>query len=391
LQVENHLRVGPYIWERVETVLQSGVRLALASTGGGGELISWLLNHPGASRAIVEAQVPYSQQALEDYLGYAGPHRVKEQTARDMAGRAFQRAALFTGEDNDIIGVGCTAALATSRQRRGADRVCVALRLAREYRFYTLHFEAGAADRLEQEEVLSRLTLEAIVAACGGEAAGATLPGYARLSLRSLALDDPLGLLLDGELDLIEVNADGEISAEVERRNRLLCPGSFNPLHEGHQRLALVAGQLSGRQPSLELSIANVDKPALTRTEVETRLADIRGRLPVILTRVPTFLQKARFFGGCHFAIGYDTAVRILQAKYYEGGEEGLAAALGELTAEKCCFWVAGRLEQGHYRTLDDLDIPKRDAALFAGISEEAFRLDISSTELRLRTEEKPR
>lgn len=387
-RAETPVRVGRDIWERVETVLQSEVQLALATTGGGSELASWLLNHPGASRAVVEVQVPYRAEALAAYLGFAGPHRVTEQTAREMAGRAFGRVVAFAGPRESIIGVGCTAALATSRERRGEDRVCIALRLAGEYRLYTLRFEKGAADRLEQEEVLSRFALEAIVEACGGAGAGGSLPDYAEYSQRALSLDDPLGLLLAGELDLVEMSADGTLLPEVDRDNRLLFPGSFNPLHEGHQRLAAAAGRLSGRSPSLELSVENVDKPPLPREEVERRLEPLRGNFAVVMTRAPTFLQKARLFGGCHFVVGYDTAVRLLQGKYYEGRDRGMVAALDELAGDRCRFWVAGRLQGGVYQTLADIDLPRAHAALFAAIPEGEFRMDISSTQLRARAVE---
>ncbi len=376
------MRVSDDIWAQVEAVLHSGNRLALAATGGGSQLISWLLNHPGASRAIVEAQVPYSERALAAYLAFAGPHGANEQTARAMAGRAFVRAMSFAEPGQACIGVGCSAALATDRLRRGADRGCIALRLAGAYRLFALRFDKGAADRLAQEEVLSRLALEAIVEACGGPVAGASLPDWAHLARRELALDDPLGLLLAGELDGVEMHLDGVIGPEVERGQRLFLSGSFNPLHEGHERLAAAAGQLSGRRPSLELSIENVDKPPLQRSEVEQRLAQMRGRLPVVMTRAPTFLQKARLFGGCHFALGYDTAVRLLQAQYYEEGEPGVVAALDELAAGGCRFWVAGRVDGDAYRTLADIAVPAQYADLFAPVP---FRMDISSTELRAR------
>ena len=376
------MRVSDDIWTQVEAVLNSGTRLALATTGGGSELVSWLLNHPGASRAVVEAQVPYSEQAIAAYLAAAGPHGANEQTARDMAGRAFVRAASFAEPGQGCIGVGCSAALATSRLRRGADRGCIALRLECAYRLFTLHFDKSAADRLEQEEVLSRLVLEAIVEACGGPVAGASLPDYAHLERRELALDDPLGLLFAGELDVVEMRSDGMIAPEVERGQRLFLSGSFNPLHEGHEQLAAAAGQLSGRRPSLELSIENVDKPPLQRSEVEQRLAQMRGRFPVVMTRSPTFLQKARLFGGCHFVLGYDTAVRLLQSQYYEEGEQGVAAALEEFAAGGCRFWVAGRVDGDAYRTLADMDVPEQYADLFASVP---FRMDISSTELRAR------
>ena len=111
-------------------------------------------------------------------------------------------------------------------------------------------------------------------------------------------------------------------------------------------------------------------------------MAQVRGRFPVVMTRSPTFLQKARFFGGCHFALGYDTAVRLLQGQYYDEGERGVAAALEEFAAGGCRFWVAGRVDGDAYRTLADIDVPAQYADLFAPVP---FRMDISSTELRAR------
>jgi nicotinamide mononucleotide (NMN) deamidase PncC len=379
------LRVDRDIWQQVESLLQGGGQLALAATGGGGELVSWLLNHPGASTSVIEVQVPYREEALAAYLGSAGPHRVTAQTARDMADRAFVRARRFTGVEEGIVGVGVTAALATSRSRRGEDRAYIALRLPQEYRLFDLHFEKGAADRLAQEEGLSRFVLAVLAEACGAEAISPPLPDYVKCSQHTLSLQDPLGLLVTGDIELVEFGLDGVWASEVERGSRLLFPGSFNPLHEGHERLAVAAGRLSGRRPSLELSVENVDKPSLQRVDIEGRLAAMRGRFSVIMTRAPTFLQKARLFSGCHFAIGYDTATRLLQGKYYEGGEQGMVTALEEFRAGEHCFWVAGRLQAGKYLALADIDVPAGFAALFAAIPEEDFRVDISSTELRSR------
>ena len=385
------MRVDRDIWQQVESLLQGGGQLALATTGGGGELASWLLNHPGASASVIEVQVPYREESLAAYLGSAGPHRVTAQTARDMADRAFARARRFTGVEEGIVGVGVTAALATSRSRRGEDRAYIVLRLPQEYRLFDLHFEKGAADRLAQEEGLSRFALAVLAEACGGGAISPPLPDYAKYSRHTLSLQDPLGLLVTGDIELVEFGLDGAWASAVERGSRLLIPGSFNPLHEGHERLAVAAGRLSGRRPSLELSVENVDKPSLQRVDIEGRLAAIRGRFSVIMTRAPTFLQKARLFSGCHFAIGYDTATRLLQGAYYEGGEQGMVAALEEFRTGEHCFWVAGRLQEGKYLALADIDVPAGFAALFAPIPEEDFRVDISSTELRSRANKGPR
>ncbi len=56
------------IWSAVENLVGRETRLALAVTGGGSALLHWLFDHPGASRVLVEAQIPYARAALSAYL-----------------------------------------------------------------------------------------------------------------------------------------------------------------------------------------------------------------------------------------------------------------------------------------------------------------------------------
>ena len=37
----------------------------------------------------------------------------------------------------------------------------------------------------------------------------------------------------------------------------------------------------------------------------------------VVVTRAPLFVEKARLLPGCRFAVGFDTAVRLLMPQYY--------------------------------------------------------------------------
>ncbi len=165
----------------------------------------------------------------------------------------------------------------------------------------------------------------------------------------------------------------------------LLLPGSFNPLHAGHVELALAAAELAGLDESevaFELSVVNVDKPPLTFFEVRRRVAQFHGAWPLVLTRTPRFIEKARLFPGTTFAIGWDTAVRLVHPRYY-GNEEGLRDAFAEFRDLGARFVVAGRTVDGAFRLLDDAGIPEDLADLFTGIPETRFHLDISSTELR--------
>ena len=328
--------------------------------------------------------MPYHQGALQDYLGAPGPHRVEEETARAMVAQAYARARSLTGAAGHIVGLGCTAALATRRARRGEDRACMALRLDAEYWFYTLRFARGAAGRLEQENALSRLALQALVEACeGGREEVGKWPDEVEVSRRVVPVQESLEALLRGVKGVVEVGLDGSMGLQVEPRERLLFPGSFNPLHQGHVELATAAQAQSGRPLWLELSVENVDKPALSYGEVADRLQPLQGCYPVVVTRAATFRQKARLLPGSWFVIGFDTALRLLDPGYYEGGREGLARALAEWSGSGSGFLVAGRMYEGRYRTLDDLELPDTYRHMFEMIPQEAFRLDISSTEIR--------
>jgi len=338
---------------------------------------------------LLEAQIPYSDAALNAYLTFPGPHSVVASTARDLAGRAYKRARAFTPDGLPCLGLGITAALATDRQRRGADRAHIALRSADQYCCCELVLDK-TKDRLEQERVLSRFALEFLGRHCGADSEFC-LPAWTTATEHVIDLQDPLDLLLRGVIEVVEVDEEGIVRVDVERGERLLYSGSFNPLHEGHEKLAAAAARLSGRKVALEISIENVDKPPLQRTELMRRLAQARGRFAVCLTREPTFYGKARHFADVHFVIGYDTVVRLVDGRYYEGGEMEMERALGELLARGCRFWVAGRQVEGHYRTLEDAAVPSALLGLFCAIPEAQFRVDLSSTEIRSRRDaEKP-
>ncbi|MEE8336915.1 MAG: hypothetical protein V3R95_02515 [Dehalococcoidia bacterium] len=202
-----------------------------------------------------------------------------------------------------------------------------------------------------------------------------------------MSAGDPLAELAGGEraVRLVAVAADGTVEAleaGVAAQGAVLS-GSFNPLHEGHLRLAAVVAEMRGHDVSFELSVTNVDKPPLEASEVRRRVAQFRGEGRVLLTRAPTFVEKARLLPGRAFIVGWDTAVRLLASRYYGRSPQTMFEALAEMQALGCVVLVAGREHEGSFRTLADIDVPAAAARLFEAIPEARFRADISSTELR--------
>jgi hypothetical protein len=161
-----------------------------------------------------------------------------------------------------------------------------------------------------------------------------------------------------------------------------LLSGAFNPLHAGHVALRAAAEKRLAGPVHYEVSITNVDKPPLDYLTIDRRRAQF-GDAPIAFTNAPTFVEKGAVFPGMTFVVGSDTAERIVHPRYYGGTPESVAAALEALRAAGCRFLVAGRSIHEHFLNLDEIEIPREFADLFASLSAEEFRYDISSTELR--------
>jgi len=163
---------------------------------------------------------------------------------------------------------------------------------------------------------------------------------------------------------------------------RAVLSGSFNPLHAGHRTLAEVVGRRLGCEVAFELSLTNADKPELAVEAVIDRLWQFVGVGPVWVTRAAAFEKKADLFPAAAFVLGFDTAVRLIDPKYY-GGEKGRDAALAKLVERGCRVVVGGRADgEGVFRVWEDR-LAGEFRGLFEVIPETEFRVDVSSTLLR--------
>lgn len=151
--------------DRIEQIQSSGFQAVLVFAGGGVRALSELMVHPGASRFVLEAAVPYAPSALAEWLGSVPEQSVSEETACVLADRALRRAVALTGGRVPVLGAACTAALQTQRERRGSDRAWLAFRTLEQGCSQGLSFEPRTGlTRAAQEEELARCWIEALAA-----------------------------------------------------------------------------------------------------------------------------------------------------------------------------------------------------------------------------------
>jgi hypothetical protein len=369
--------------ELVQKIHDSQPQAVLAVAGAGSEAVAWLLGVAGASRTLIEVVVPYGSLSMIDFIGHEPSQYVSVETATDMARAAYNRALLLRDKPIPVLGLGCTATIATDRPKRGEHRCCIATWTETGAATYSLRFDKGRRDRAGEEQMVSWLLLQALSTASGLEEDVALgLVAQDELVTSETEHGDPLARLLSGEVKSVLVETDGVMSVDATFEGALL-PGSFSPFHEGHRELARTAGDMLRTEVCFEISVVNVDKPPLAKEEVERRLGQFLGEARVVLTRAETFRKKSDLFPGATFVIGWDTAVRLVAPRYYGGETPAMLTALAEMWASGARFLVAGREDKGAFYTLDNVEIPEGFRPLFQEIPESRFRKDISSTALR--------
>ncbi len=372
----------PKLRKILEKIHAAPHRAVVYVTGGAAQGITWLVELPGSSRTLIEAAIPYSQSAVADLLGHTPKQFTSPETARALAEKAYEKALGWTAGAEPLIGIGCTASLATLRPKRGKHRVIVAARERNRLTTYDVTLTKYKRTRAEEDSLASRLVLQALADACGLQAdVGIKRKRSERVQVKQTASSSAVFLLLEGKIQSVLVQPDGKKLQNFPAPQALL-PGAFNPWHEAHRGLAQAASQQLDKEVIFELSVKNVDKPPLGEAEVARRLRQFTWRSSLVLTAAATFREKAELFPDSTFVVGYDTAERILALGYY-GNKKAMHSALKRIQELGCRFLVAARLHGKACRTLDDLAVPSEYSSLFSFIPEQKFRMDISSGQLR--------
>ena len=358
-----------------------GARLVVVAAGGGARAIAQLVTTPGSTAVVLEALIPAAREAVDRLLGGRQESYCSARTARRLAITAWQRAVEYGAPPAHAMGAAVVGSLKTVVPKRGAHRVVVAVQTLAVTTVAMLELEKDARSRDAEEHTAAALLLAEIEAALRPEAGphgpDGLLPSEHVERERTVA-PPAWRALVDGTS-----RAVGLGTAHVEpAADRLLFPGSFDPLHDGHRAMARIAEEIAERPVEFELSIANVDKPLLDYREIETRSAQFAGR-PLWLTRAPTFLEKLALFPRSTFVLGADTFVRLADPRYYGGSADTAAAAVRTIANQARGLIVFGRVREGVFEEPVSLDVPQplRDISYF--VSQREFRLDISSTALR--------
>jgi cytidyltransferase-like protein len=350
-------------------------------SGAGSQALAWLHAVGGSSRTILEASDRYSMASLIDTVGFTPERFTSPEVSRSLAQLARERARSLAEPATPVFGVGASATIATDRTKRGEHRCVVATSNSLGLLGYKLTLEKGLRDRAAEEDLVSRIILLAIADSCGLLAGPyLELSGSEKL-VESFEPAPATESFIAGAEAALLIGPDGSLAHPEPGQSFAMLSGSFNPVHAGHLELAATAAQHLGQRIVFEMPLINADKPAVDLHDAQRRAAQFLGRGSLLLTRAPLFIDKARLFPRSTFVVGADTALRLLDSRFYQDG--GRDASLAELQELGARFLVAGRHRDNRFLTLEDMNIPDRFRSLFSELPESTFRIDLSSSQLR--------
>ena len=365
----------------IQAIHTGPFKLVYVSSGGGSTAISDFLKVPGASNTILESYIPYSRESMDEYLGIKPSHYCGLQTTINMAMIAFKRAQKLApdAKRKHLLGAAVTATLSTTYEKLGSHRFFVCIHGNEATHVISCYLTKGKRTRDLEENLVSEC-LEALIGiACG---VSTEIPELSQnIEYEVVNAQQEWKQLIDSQIECIKSN---------EETPQLIFPGTFNPLHEGHLKIKEIAEKMTKQKLYFEISVNNVDKAPLSFYEIQKTIQQFSEDFQWVLTNAPTFEEKIKLFPESTFVVGTDTLMRIFDEKYYQD-KLSMNKALECFDENDAKFIVFGRKIDETFCSLEDLEIPKSILHRFVGVSENDFRMDIRSRDIKRSNEESRR
>lgn len=335
-----------------ELMKSENARLYIAASGVGSSAILDAWKTPGASKYLVGGAFPYDRYEFQDFVGHDVDSYCSEKAALMLAMESFIRAQTSivragqarTEEMGPAIGIGITGAVASEELRRGENRIHAAVISSKPgcswVRTVTLKKGVGIEIR-GSDEAVSLVLFDTLLLAGMGE----SQDDPTRIIEQHIHKEETREIQIqskdisDQVMSRPYFDASGRRGVLDEaRETHVFFPGTFNPLHQGHQGIATAMETCQLNEPTRYASkdvtyticTTPVHKAPMDGIDMLKAIAMFRAQedcLPYFPKRNrhllftagdPLFVDKLKKRPGHDWIVGADTFDRMLDPKWGE-------------------------------------------------------------------------
>mgnify|MGYP003971356623 CR=1 FL=1 len=130
----------------------------------------------------------------------------------------------------------------------------------------------------------------------------------------------------------------------------VIFSGSWDPLTQEHMYVASIAEVFCNSKVYFEVSMDTIRGPSLDLLDAE-RLIQQFDNMYFVITKAPTFLEKAKIFPNVTFVVGIDTWLKVIDPKYYAFPLDELINRFNQYGSK---FLVFGRQEGERWLTMSE-------------------------------------
>lgn len=338
-------------------------------TGGSSTFQGLLGLISGCSNTLLNAELPYAQEASTRYLGlddtnirklggYVSKAFAQRLSAKAWSNGRFNSFGRKGVHPYDVVGLGITATIDSGVEKRGQFRAFISLRSAYIRKDYSLLFPKDE----NNISILGR-TLENDICDFVGLKLILSHFDIATIDFADFRSTDRPNGLSTKEMELIEqeytteeevfcdthmvggphiflpengIAAINQYDESFDLDDYFLMPCSADPLHVAHEEMARVISTFTGKKPLFLIEMVHPKKGKLSLREVNRRVMQFNSLYAVAVTcGAGTYAKMGELFPKTSIVIGTDNMSRISDKRYLEEFKKNSNDDLSEMNDKK--------------------------------------------------------